>query len=237
MILSPAVVGAQDFQSINPDEIFGQLRSRNLTTLSSEIAAKTENIPFRDGESFKKGDVLVSFDCDLFQARKNKAQAIFNGANKKHAAEKRLEKMGSGGQLDVDLAAAKVGEARADLETAKIQISKCKLLAPYNGRVIQQRVGEHQFMQTGGAVIDIVEDGALEIEFLIPSQQVVGLTSGTEFTFHVMETDKSYPATILRRGALVDPISRTIAMVGTLKGDYPDLISGMSGRVLFTAKP
>jgi membrane fusion protein, multidrug efflux system len=232
VVLLPLKVEAQDLQSLNPDEIFGQLRSRNITTLSSEIAAKTDSIPFRNGESFLKGDVLVSFDCGLYQARENKAQAILNGASKKHAAEKRLAKLGSGGQLDVDLAAAKVEEARADLQIAKQQTSKCVLIAPYDGRVVQQRAGEHQFMQTGAAVIDIVEEGVLEIEFLVPSKRVVGLKKGSAFRFHVMETDKTYPAVILRRGALVDPISRTISMIGTLTGEAPDLIAGMSGQVL-----
>ena len=37
-------------------------------SISSELAARVENINFLLGDPFKKGDVLISFDCKIYKA-------------------------------------------------------------------------------------------------------------------------------------------------------------------------
>ena len=38
-------------------------------SISSEISARVEKINFLLGDAFKKGDVLISFDCELYKAQ------------------------------------------------------------------------------------------------------------------------------------------------------------------------
>ena len=45
-------------------------------SISSEIAARVEKINFLMGDAFKKGDVLISFDCKLYNDRSEKRQWI-----------------------------------------------------------------------------------------------------------------------------------------------------------------
>ena len=39
--------------------------------ITSEIAARVKSINFFNGEAFVKGEVLISFDCELYEAQRN----------------------------------------------------------------------------------------------------------------------------------------------------------------------
>ena len=52
----------------NEESIRGLVKPQKRAVISSEIPAKILSIPFKDGESFKKGETLVKFDCSLYQA-------------------------------------------------------------------------------------------------------------------------------------------------------------------------
>ena len=49
--------------------------------ITSEIAAKINNIGFTNGEPFLKGDILIAFDCELFEAQREVIQANFDSAD------------------------------------------------------------------------------------------------------------------------------------------------------------
>ena len=80
---------------ISPDKIYGKLRSRHITSLSSEIPTRIERIALREGDSFKSGDILVRLDCSLIQAQYEKMNAIIGAAASKLSIEQRLFKLNS----------------------------------------------------------------------------------------------------------------------------------------------
>jgi RND family efflux transporter MFP subunit len=233
----PALLGDGELQALDGDSVYGHIRSRNRATLSSEFPAKIEAIPFRDGESFEKGDILIKFDCSLLMAQQEKARAVLDGARKKYASEKRLMTLQSGGQLELDLATAKMAEARAEVKAIQTKLEKCELQAPYTGRVVMQKAGESEFVQTGQAIIDIIETAYLEIEFIVPSHWIAKLKTDSPFLFKVGETQKSYAAKIVRPGGVVDPVSRTVTMIGRFDNIHPELIVGMSGYIQLQDHP
>lgn len=221
----------QDLGSIDAGNIYGQVRARNKTILSSEFAAKIIEIPFRDGNTFTEGENLIRFDCQLLQAQREKILATLDGNTKQLRAEQRLINLNSGSKVDVDLAASKVAEARADLKATDIKIEKCDLVAPYDGRVVQSFIGLHQFVQTGQQLLEIVEEAKPELEFIIPSNLVNEFEIGKKVQFKVSETGISYEVLIERRGAIIDPISRSLTMIGSFVAPDINLMIGMSGRV------
>ncbi|MDD5581084.1 MAG: biotin/lipoyl-binding protein [Methylobacter sp.] len=63
-------------------EIRAQLNALHSSILSSEMAAKIIQLNVQEGERFKKGDLLVAFNCAEQQAQLKKAQAIVQAAEK-----------------------------------------------------------------------------------------------------------------------------------------------------------
>lgn len=213
-------------------EIRAQLLPRRYTTVAAEIGAKISHLPVAEGGAFKAGQLLVRFDCSLQQAQQQKAQAELDAAGQTLKSNERLSELNSVGKLELDLSRSAVSRARAELGANQAVTAKCSVAAPFAGRVAEQRVREQQFVQAGQALLDIIDDSVLELEFLVPSRWLVWLRTGAAFQVQIDETGKSYPAKFIRIGARVDPASQSIKVGAAIDGKFPELMAGMSGRVL-----
>lgn len=226
---APAARNAMERQDIR-----AQLMPRRYTTIAAEIGAKVAAIPVGEGGSFRAGQVLVSYDCSLQKAQMDKALAEQDAAEQTHKAHQRLEQLNSVGQLELDLSRSAVNKASAEVAMNKAVLSKCQVAAPFAGRVAEQRVREQQFVQAGQPLLDILDDSVLELEFLVPSHWLRWLKVGGSFDVQIDETRKTYPARFTRIGARVDPVSQSVKVAAAVHGRFPELMAGMSGKVLVT---
>lgn len=229
-----ALDAAPKASALERREIRAQLMPRRYTTLAAEIGAKVNRVPLAEGSRFQAGQTLLSFDCLLPQAQQNKARAALSAAEKTWQANKRLAEVNSVGRLELEVSEAEVSKARAELASSSAVLSKCVVVAPFAGRIAEQKIREQQFAQPGQALLDIIDDSVLELEFIVPSKWLVWIKSGSPFQISIDETGKSYPAKVTRVGARVDPVSQSVKLAGAIQGQFPELMAGMSGQVLMS---
>jgi membrane fusion protein (multidrug efflux system) len=213
-------------------EIRAQLTPKRYTTLAAEVGAKIQSLPVPEGGSFKAGQTLVQFDCSLQQSQLQKSKAALDGAEAGLRSTTRLSELNSAGKLELEMAQAEAAKARADVSFNTLLLGKCHVVAPFGGRVSDQKVREQQYVQPGQALMEIIDDGVLELEFIAPSSWMSFLKAGSPFEIRIDETGRSYPASILRTAARVDPVSQSVKFTGVIRGRFPDLVAGMSGRVV-----
>jgi len=218
--------------TLERQDIRAQLMPRRYTTIAAEIGAKVSAIPVPEGGAFRAGQVLVGFDCSLQKAQLDKAQAELEGADQTLQANLRLEQLNSVGQLELDLSKSAVNKAKAEVGANRAVLAKCQVAAPFAGRVAEQKVREQQYVQPGQALLDILDDSVLELEFLVPSVWLRWLKVGGSFEVQIDETRKTYPAKFTRIGARVDPVSQSVKVAAAIHGKFPELMAGMSGKVL-----
>lgn len=199
--------------------------------ISAEISAKIEKLPFSEGATFPAGARLVVFEASMHRAQAEKAKAQFESAQRIVEAYRRLAAQGSVGQLELVTAEARLAEAKADHDLARVMLAKCTIVAPFAGRVGELRAREEQFTQPGQPVIEVIDDSALELEFIAPSVSLGWLKPGQTITVRIDETGKSYPATLTRIAAKVDPVSQTIKLAASIKSEGSGLLAGMTGAV------
>lgn len=215
-------------------EIRAQLAPLHYTTLSSEMAGRIDQITTRVGDHFHKGDVLIQFDCAVPRAQVAHVQAVSTQAEKTYEIDRRLVALKSMGQLELEVAAAEVQKDKADLDAAEATASKCTIAAPFSGVTAEQKAREFQYTTPGQALLDVLDDHALEVEFIAPSRWLSWLKPGYTFQVRIDETEKIYPARVTRLGGRVDPVSQSIKVIGEIIGAAPDLMAGMSGRATMT---
>ncbi len=211
--------------------IRAQLMPRRYTTLAAEVGAKVNRLPVPEGASFRAGQVLASFDCSVQQAHLQKQQADLQAAETTAQANESLHKLNAVGHLELELSQVAVRRARAELASQQAILEKCTVVAPFSGRVAEQKVREQQFVQAGQPVLDILDDSVLELEFIVPSAWLGWLRVGADFMVAIDETGKTYPARLTRLGARVDPVSQSLKVAAAIHGRCPELMAGMSGRV------
>ncbi len=217
---------------LDRQDLRAQLSPRRYTTLASELGAKVNRVSVKEGESFHVGQVLVVFDCSLQRAQLQRAEASLSAADKTYSANKRLAELNSVGKIELDTSESEVAKARADMAVLNTTLSKCSLSAPFAGRVAEQKVREQQFAQPGQPLLDIIDDSTLELEFIVPSRWLAWLKGGTTFQVRIDETGRTYPASITRLGARVDPVSQSVKAAAAINGRHADLMAGMSGQIL-----
>lgn len=216
---------------IERQEIRAQLLPRRFTTIAAEIGAKINRLPVPEGGAFKAGQLLVSFDCSMQQAMLQKAKAELSAAEQTYQSNRRLLELNSVGKLDLDVSRANVSKAAAEVGAQQAVLAKCSITAPFAGRIAEQKAREQQFVQPGQALLDILDDSVLELEFLVPSTWLSWLKVGNGFQVEIDETHQRYPAKFIRIGARIDPVSQSIKVAAAIDGKFPELLAGMSGRV------
>lgn len=213
-------------------EVRAQLSPRRYTTVGAEIGARVQRLAVAEGDAFRAGQVLVSLDCGMQRAQLQRARVSLDVATKQLATQGRLAELNATGRQEVELADGEVRKQKAEVAQTEVVLSKCAISAPFSGRVAEQKVREQQFVQAGQALLDIIDDSVLEVEFIMPSKWLSQVRAGSSVDVAVDETGRTYAARVLRLGARVDPVSQSVKVVAAIQGRPPELIAGMSGRVL-----
>lgn len=221
-------------QKQEESEIQIVLVPRFESTLSSQINAKINNIAFKEGDSFKKGDVLIQFECDVNKANREKAQAEYKAAEKTLRINQRLDKLSSVSKLELGKAEAEFDKAKAELKRIDAIVRFCDIKAPFDGRIAEVFVNNHETVSQGKELIKILDDTSLEIEMFVPSSWLLWLKKGSQFKVKIDETGREYPAKVVALGARIDSVSQSLKIVARLDGDFPELIAGMGGQARFT---
>ena len=147
--------------------------------------------------------------------------------------DKELLEMRSIGKLQYQLSESALRKAKAELDIAKLNVDRCKIIAPYDGKVMDVYTSIFSTIEQRQPLMDIVGDGLLEAEIVVPSNWLKWLKKGHQVKIIIDETGETLDAKVLSLGATVDAVSQTIELKAQFNEKYESLIPGMSGIVKF----
>jgi RND family efflux transporter MFP subunit len=215
-------------------QIRAQITPRRSTLIASEMAGRINEITVRDGERFREGQPLVRFNCTLQESQLARARAVHEKKKRIYDVNARLNKLGSISTLELDVNAAEVAEAAAEVRVMQSMVDRCAIIAPFAGRVADAPVRAFQFIGEGQPLLEILDDRELAVEMIVPSQWLAWLKPKHSFEIDIGETGRVYAAEVTRLSGRVDAVSQSIKVYGRIKGNFDDLLAGMSGRALIS---
>ena len=201
--------------------------------LSSELAARIENIAVKEMQRFNKGDLLIKFDCSLYEAQKDVVSANSNSALIKLKSDEQMLQMRSIGKYELELSISEYEKAKSELRIAELNVERCQIKAPFDGAVEEVIVNTYETIQPQVELMKIIQTDILELEMVVSSEWVSWLKIGHPIKVYIDEIQKEFNASISGIGANVDAVSQTIQLKGTVTDTSPALLPGMSGRVVF----
>ena len=204
------------------------------TTLVSAMVGRVSAVNVGLGDRFRKGAVLVRFDCSEQRARLQMANAELASAREQHEAKLRLQGLQQAGEVEVAMAASAVARARAQVNLHAVQADQCVVAAPFDGRVVKVAVKPHQGVGQAQPLLEIISAGPLKLRLNAPARWVRWLRQGTPFEVMIDETGQRYAAEVSALNGRIDPVSQTIELEATLVGAAEDVLPGMSGSARFT---
>jgi len=220
-------------ESANAHSARGLLSARARAVVSSEIAGRIVELPFREGERFAAGDALARFDCAIYDAQLAGARGAELFAQRQLEQKRELVRLRSAGEIEVGLAQARLDEVAAQAALQEVLVSRCTVRAPFAGAVVARAANAGESVTAGAPLIEIVDDSEYEIRVLAPSHWLAWIAVGEPFTFDIDEAGESHAARVEAIGASVDAASQTILVIGSLVTHEGRLVSGMSGSARF----
>ena len=201
--------------------------------LSGEISGRIEKITVDFGDSFKKDQDLISFDCEVNRAQLDKAKAELEEAVKIDEINAHLEEYQSISEADLAVSRGKKNRALAEVSLRMAMVENCSIRAPFSGSVVNIKAKEYEHVSSGQPLLEIIDNSRVELQMFVKSSWLVWLKKGQRFSVNIDETKASYSASVTSIGARVDPVSQTLEIRGKLDKVHPELLAGMSGTAYF----
>ena len=207
--------------------------SLDRTVLSSEIAGEIIELSKSEGDSFKKGDTLIKIDCSVYKAQKRKIEVEKEISKLQLEKNKKLDTFGSIGTFEIQISQENYNKQQAENDIAAINVSRCSIQAPFDGRVASKKVSKHQSIKPQDELLEIVSSDNLEAKVVVPSSWLVWLKRGMEFDLMIDETKTKIKAQVVQLDSVVDPTSQSLSIRAKLIKPFENIIPGMSATAIF----
>jgi membrane fusion protein, multidrug efflux system len=210
-----------------------KLGAINEARLASQMEGRIISLPRRLGDSFRKGDLLVAFDCEQHKAAREAASAQVSQSERAVSAREALAQLKAIPELEVEQARTDLVRAKAELLRYQAILNDCRVLAPFDGTIVRVHVNQWETVGRGTILMHIVDPTRLEIEAVVPSQWLRWAKIGTRFKVSIDETGQDIEAEIQAIGQRIDPVSQSVPVKAVIKGSTKGLLPGMSGFAHF----
>lgn len=229
-----AIFAGRDMDGVSDGSaVRAVVRSVQNVTISSELNARIKLMKFREGDAFREGDVLVQFDCAKTLAELDSAQAAFKSREVAYRSAAQMLQYQAAGTLAVDQARFDMEKAAADIRILETKHEACTILAPFDGRVVERLAQTFEVAQANQPLMRIAEATNTELALMVPSHWVGIVKPGSLFTVQIDETGATFPAIVKQIGGAIDPVSKSVRLIGEVSDRSASVAPGMSGTATF----
>ncbi|MFH2007623.1 MAG: efflux RND transporter periplasmic adaptor subunit [bacterium] len=235
----------------------GDVVSRRTTTIRAEVAGIVKSVPVREGQAVKAEALLVQLDerdwkLALRRQQAMALQATATQARSDAAASKAEDELRRNVELDrhklvtkesvlqgrlaVRSAKAGVAEARAlsalryvELLTARQNLERARVKAPFAGRLSKRYVEAGDRVAVGAPLVELVGGRGVELHLFVPVSLVNRVRPGAKLRYRTAGRAGRWREGEIRRVLPVaDPSSRNQTAVVVLGDPPPGLAPGLA---------
>ena len=203
---------------------------RQITVISSSQDGRIADVLVGHGDTFKKGDLLIAYDCADLEAEADIVRMQQDLTKRKVEGSDKLFKLDIISDLDRIGAQVEDKQAMAKAKLYEARLNDCQIRANFDGRVTNRLANPGEYTRTDRVLLEVASNEPLQAEFLVPSKWLRWVNTGAPVSITIGETDQTYTAKIQRIHGKVDPVSQSIQMIATLDPYNDPLLPGMSGQ-------
>lgn len=208
------------------------LRAVRGADIAPEVAGVITAIHFQSGQHVEEGAPLVQLNAEADVARLQSLLASVELAEANYQRSQKQFEIQAVSRAVVDLDAANLKTARAQVAEQRALINKKLVRAPFAGRLGIRAVDLGQYVNAGTKLVSLQSLDPVYADFYAPQKslgriavkQKVALTSdafpGQKFSGEVSSIDSK-----------VDPATRNVQVRATIRNSKQSLLPGMFGSV------
>jgi membrane fusion protein, multidrug efflux system len=218
----------------------GSLKSKQGVMLRPEVSGRIAKLGFVNGQTVKRGQLLVQLDDSLQQAQLQSALAQLSTAQTNLQRSRELLSQGFVSQSAVDQNVSALAVVNAQVALANVQLARMKLLAPFDGTTGLRSVDVGDYVKDGADIVNIEDLSALTVRFALPERALDKLRPGqaVDVTLDALP-GRSFKGKVLAVDSQVDANGRAVQVQAQVANPGAQLKPGMfaRARVLFAVRP
>ncbi|MFT5644782.1 MAG: membrane fusion protein (multidrug efflux system) [Janthinobacterium sp.] len=166
--------------------ITGSVQPERRADLRAEVAAVVLQVLKENGQSVKRGDILLRLDETALRESMNAAEQATSAASLTHdQAERMLQRLGTlrasgmvstqaleDAQMRRNTAQSELAAARTRVAQARQQLQRTVVRAPFDGVVSERKVSNGDTAQIGKELIKVIDLASMRFEGLVSADSI-----------------------------------------------------------------
>jgi membrane fusion protein, multidrug efflux system len=254
MVASPSLlIAAEDVRTLQPvaktggPVIAGSIQPERRADLRAEVSAVVLQVLKDNGEAVRKGDLIVRLDSasirDNLASAEESARAsgqAFEQAERQLQRQKTLQAQGMTSTQALEDAEVRRNNAQSDLiaararvASARQQLTRTEVRAPFDGVVSNRKASAGDTAQVGKELAQVIDPASMRFEGLVSADRLSEVKVGQRVSFRV----NGYPGTdfagvVKRVDASANATTRQLEVLVSFSGNAPK-VAGLyaEGRI------
>ncbi|BBB65473.1 nolF secretion protein [Undibacterium sp. YM2] len=251
---SPLLVTEEDLQTIQNSAlssgpvITGSIQPERKADLRSELSTVVLQVLKENGETVKRGDLLVRLDDTSIRDSLNSAEeAARASAQTLEQAERQFQRLktlrasGMTSTQQLEDAEIRRNNAQSDLVAAKAravqarqQMQRTEVRAPFDGVVSERKVSAGDTAQIGKELVKVIDPTSMRFEGLLSADKVNNVKIGQAVSFRVNGYgDQQFAGKVKRVDMAANATTRQVEVLVAFADATPPKVSGLyaEGRI------
>ncbi|ATX82152.1 RND family efflux transporter, MFP subunit [Mariprofundus ferrinatatus] len=210
----------------------GTVTSDHRVSISSRLSGYIRELPVREGDSVKAGDVLVRVDPVNARQGVVQAEADMSDAKADLNRYEELFKASAVSKQQLDRIRLRYKVARSQLEQARNQLSYAEVRSPVDGVVVEKKMNKGDLASPGAPILTLEDPASLLVETYVSEQYVSGIHAGDEVEIEVASLKQAFAGTVRQVVQAADAVTHQFLIKIALEL-RDDVHPGMYAQVAF----
>ena len=228
--------------------ITGSIQPERRADLRAEVSAIVLQVLKENGEPVKKGDVLLRLDETSIRDNVNSAEEAARAAQQSlDQTQRMLERqttLRSSGMVssqaleDVELrrntAQSELAAAKSRLVTARQQLGRTVVRAPFDGIVSERKVSNGDTAQVGKELVKVIDPASMRFEGTVSADKIGVVKVGQPVLFRVNGyPGQNFAGTVKRVDPAANAVTRQVEVLVSFAGPAQPRVAGLyaEGRI------
>lgn len=248
--LPSEIFTAQPLELQHTLSLSGALRAVNISIVKARVAAEVREIPVREGDAVRAGQIVARMDSTEYQARVDQARGTLNAARaqldiaaKNRDNNRALVEKGFISKNAYDNFASQYATAEANAEAAKGALDVAQKLlndtvirSPITGTVAMRYVQAGEKVSADNKLLDIVDLQKLELEAAVPTNDITNVAIGQRVNLHIEGWPQNIEGKVVRINPATQLSSRSVVVYVQITNPQNQLRSGMFAEAQLVLK-
>lgn len=222
--------------------ITGSIQPERRADLRAEVSAVVLQVLKENGDQVRKGDLLVLLDNtairDSLASAEESARAAAQSADQAERQFQRMKTLQSQGMTSMQAlddaetrrnnAQSDLVAARARVVSARQQLQRTEVRAPFDGVVSDRKASVGDTAQVGKELVKVIDPASMRLEGLVSSDRMGEIKPGQQVIFHINGFgQQEFRGKVRRVDASANAATRQLEVLVGFDGSDPPKVAGL----------